>query len=116
MLANAPESPVQPWFLDGFFKVHVNHYLYITADFNILNMSLAQQATQALATSAAGLVETMGAKAINFKQSRRVISGEIHYFDHPYMGMIVQIRRYKRPEPPKAVSAQTPATSQSQSE
>jgi len=104
MLADAPQPPVQPWFLDGFFKVHVNHYLYITADFNIMNMSLAQQATQALAASGA---DTPTVKAINFKQNRRVISGEIHYFDHPYMGMIVQIRRYKRPEPPAPESEET---------
>ena len=39
------------------------------------------------------------AKAIRFKQDRRVISGEVHYFDHPYMGMIVQIRPYTKPEP-----------------
>ncbi|WDE03173.1 hypothetical protein SG34_017345 [Thalassomonas viridans] len=101
MLADAPEAPVQPWFLDGFFRVHLNHYLYITADFNIMNMSLAQQATQALASSGAGSQQSQPVKAINFKQNRRVISGEIHYFDHPYMGMIVQIRRYKRPEPPE---------------
>ncbi|WDE13999.1 CsiV family protein [Thalassomonas haliotis] len=100
MLANAPEPPVQPWFLDGFFKVHVNHYLYITADFNIMDMTLAQQATQALAAQGTSLQEPQRPKAINFKQNRRVISGEIHYFDHPYMGMIVQIRRYQRPEPP----------------
>ncbi|WP_281560557.1 CsiV family protein [Thalassomonas sp. RHCl1] len=100
MLANAPEPPVQPWFLDGFFKVHVNHYLYITADFNIMDTTLAQQATQALAPQGNDLQESTLPKAINFKQNRRVISGEIHYFDHPYMGMIVQIRRYKRPEPP----------------
>ncbi|WDE01305.1 CsiV family protein [Thalassomonas actiniarum] len=100
MLASAPEPPVQPWFLDGFFKVHVNHYLYITADFNIMDTTLAQQATQALAPQGNDSHEHTLPKAINFKQNRRVISGEIHYFDHPYMGMIVQIRRYKRPEPP----------------
>lgn len=114
MLASAPEPPVQPWFLDGFFKVHLNHYLYINADFNVMNMSLAEQATSALLPKRTSLNEQpadnlilqnkVQAKTINFKQNRRVISGEIHYFDHPYIGMIVQIRRFKRPRPPKAQS------------
>ena len=25
-------KPIQPWFLEGFIKVHLDHYLYITAD------------------------------------------------------------------------------------
>jgi hypothetical protein len=32
------------------------------------------------------------------QQLRRVISTQVHYFDHPLMGMIVQIRRYERPQ------------------
>mgnify|MGYP000673678348 FL=1 len=35
----------------------------------------------------------------SFKQDRRVISGEIHYFDHPDIGMIVQIRRFDPSKP-----------------
>ncbi|GGB16126.1 CsiV family protein [Agarivorans gilvus] len=31
--------------------------------------------------------------SFKFDQKRRVRSGEIHYFDHPLMGMLVQIRR-----------------------
>jgi len=99
MLDNAPKAPPQPWFLEGFFNVHLNHYLYITADFNVLNMDMAQYATQQLQPNA-----TTELKPIRFQQNRRVISGEIHYFDHPYMGMIVQIRRHKRPEPEEATT------------
>ncbi|BFT30635.1 hypothetical protein D210916BOD24_18110 [Alteromonas sp. D210916BOD_24] len=32
-------------------------------------------------------------------EQRRVISTQLHYFDHPLFGFIVQIRRYHRPEP-----------------
>lgn len=32
-----------------------------------------------------------------FKQRRRIISNQVHYFDHPYFGMVVELRRYKRP-------------------
>ncbi|MGL1958473.1 MAG: peptidoglycan binding protein CsiV [Colwellia sp.] len=90
------KEPLQPWFLDGFFKVHLDHYLYITADFNILNKTLAEQATQNLSSNKNVNDEV---KLINFSQNRRVISGEIHYFDHPYIGMIVQIRRFDPTKP-----------------
>ena len=45
-------------------------------------------------------------KTIRFEQNRRVISKEIHYFDHPYMGMIVQIRPFNVPEPEVEVAAE----------
>ncbi len=79
------EPPIQPWNIDGFFKVHLDHYLYITADLSIVNTSLLETEDQP--------------KTIGFNQNRRVISGEIHYFDHPYIGMIVQIRRFDPDKP-----------------
>lgn len=93
MLASAPIAPRQDWLLDGLFKVHVDRYLHISADFNLLNMSLDEQASQALRGQPGA-----EPKRIRFKQDRRVISGEIHYFDHPYIGLIVQIRKYQRPK------------------
>ena len=76
--------------------------MFITADFNILDKNLSELATAQLASStsqksATDEVNSAQSKAIRFKQDRRVISGEVHYFDHPYMGMIVQIRPYKKP-------------------
>lgn len=35
--------------------------------------------------------------SIPLAEQRRVISKQLHYFDHPLFGFIVQIRRYKRP-------------------
>ena len=89
-----PIEPVQPWYLDGLFRLHLSHYLYITADFNISNLTASELATAKLAG-----VDELNWQSIPFSQNRRVISGEVHYFDHPYMGMVVQIRRYKKPEP-----------------
>jgi len=103
-----PMPPVQKWFIEGFFNIHLKHYLFITADFSILDKNLSELATANLNTIAPinshpntkiNSPSTIQAKAIPFKQDRRVISGEVHYFDHPYMGMIVQIRPYSKPEP-----------------
>jgi hypothetical protein len=82
-----PTAPLQPWEIDGFFKVHLDHYLYINSEFSIIDIA---QGTEADNT-------------VSFKQNRRVISGEIHYFDHPNIGMIVQIRRFD-PTKPAAIA------------
>lgn len=95
MLA-APIKPPQNWTIDGFLKVEVDFYLHITADINVMNMSLAQLATQQLLPVNDDQDSTL-LKTINFKQDRRVRSKEIHYFDHPYMGMIIRILPYKKP-------------------
>ena len=89
-----PVAPEVDWTIDGLFNVHLNHYLYITAEFNVANSSLAAHETALLSDPEHQI------KAVKFSQNRRVISKEIHYFDHPYMGMIVQIRRYKVPTKP----------------
>jgi len=82
---NIDKPPIQPWGIDGFFKVHLDHYLYITANLSILNTSILEDEDQP--------------KTIKFSQNKRVISGEIHYFDHPYIGMVVQIRRFDPDKP-----------------
>ena len=92
-----PKAPLQPWYLDGFFKVHLDHYLYINADFNVLSHD-------SMLDAAVSSKEKV--KLINFSQNRRVITGEIHYFDHPYIGMIVQIRRFDPSKPPEEAVTQ----------
>lgn len=39
-------------------------------------------------------------KSFSFEQSRRVKNNEIHYLDHPYLGMIVSIKRIEPSEYP----------------
>lgn len=38
-------------------------------------------------------------KPHTFKQRRRIISNQVHYFDHPYFGMVIILKRHKRPAP-----------------
>ncbi|WP_286272002.1 CsiV family protein [Thalassotalea hakodatensis] len=94
-VGQAPTPPLQPWYLNGFLNIYlIGNYLNVKADFSIMNLSLAEQASLALRPNA-----TFELTPVRLKQKRRVISQETHYFDHPYMGMIVQIRRHDRPEP-----------------
>jgi hypothetical protein len=45
-------------------------------------------------------------QSVNFNQLRRVISKQVHYFDHPLFGMIVRINRFRWPEEPsKAIDS-----------
>jgi len=89
-----PQKPSQDWTIEGLLKVEVEHFLHITADFNVINMSLAEQATNQLITK-----QPVKLKSIRLEQNKRVRSKEIHYFDHPYMGMIIQIRRHDQIAP-----------------
>lgn len=78
---NQVNLPSDVWQLDGLFKLHLDHYLFVNTDFNLRRL----------------VGESL--HSINVKQSRRVISGEIHYLDHPHLGIVLQIRRFTPPEP-----------------
>lgn len=71
--------PDQVWQLDGLFKLHLDHYLFVNTEFNLR------------------LPANNGLQTIYVRQSRRVISGEIHYLDHPHLGIVLQIRRFDVP-------------------
>ena len=94
-----PQAPNQDWLVDGLFRLHLNHYLYITADFSVAIPYSSEEAAEKNS-------HAFEFKHIPFSQNKRVISKEVHYFDHPYLGMVVQIRRYKKPEPPAPQSSE----------
>ena len=81
--------------IDGLFRIYIDpfNYLHIVADFNVrkaVEVPLAAgQNDGALITGPQVRLENF-----SFSQTRRVITKQLHYFDHPYMGMIVQIRRH----------------------
>jgi hypothetical protein len=100
--------PAQPWSIDGLFKVHLDHYLYIDSEINIIEPS---SGSLTLTTSQKSKNkrhnEPTPPNIISFKQNRRVITGEIHYFDHPHIGMVVQIRRFDPTKPANQAVSQS---------
>ena len=74
--------PADVWQLDGLFKLHLDHYLFVNTEFNLR------------------IPQADKLHSIYVRQSRRVISGEIHYLDHPHLGIVLQIRRYELPPEP----------------
>ncbi len=104
-----PLAPLQPdasdtpvWELDGTLHIFlVGNYLHIKGDFNLREEALvapprgelSAQASDMLASSLTQGEGQRFLRSYRFDQLRRVISHETHYFDHPKLGMIVQIRR-----------------------
>lgn len=83
------------WQLDGYLKVYLKYinrvpYLHIDSD-----MQYRSPSTHAAADAGSGTETVL--KSVPFTQKRRVISKQIHYFDHPLFGMVVVIRRHQRP-------------------
>lgn len=108
----APLTPEQVREIDGLFRIYIDNfnYLHIDAEFNVRKeIDLFPDAidkgfaslTASTNTITANIDDGQSEQAnktrlvnYHFKQTRRVISKQLHYFDHPYMGMIVQIRRH----------------------
>ncbi|MCY7294222.1 CsiV family protein [Alteromonas sp. a30] len=101
-------KPEQVWELDGRFKLYLQNigrvpYLHIDSHLNyrqpmVLDDMLLPEAFRAEALAEEGSAQPRYfLKPYPFMQLRRVISNQIHYFDHPMFGMVVQIRRYRLP-------------------
>lgn len=99
------------WAIDGNFKVYLDHYLYVDSQLIIRkevteDVSVTQpvnveviddqngvQIAAATQQEVAEVKQKTVIKEILFDQNRRLRSEEIHYLDHPLMGIIVQIRK-----------------------
>ena len=77
------------WELDGLFKVYLEYvnlvpYLHIESEFKHHKLSMDESGKAII-------------NAYPFKQRRRVVSKQIHYFDHPAFGIIVRLERFTPP-------------------
>ncbi|MCV2885193.1 peptidoglycan binding protein CsiV [Aestuariibacter sp. AA17] len=91
------------WQLDGFIKVFLRRirnvpYLHIDSEMAYRVPVISDDNLNKINNSDTP-VEPDLLKSYEFKQLRRVISKQIHYFDHPLFGMVVQIRRHTPPQP-----------------
>ncbi|WP_346993657.1 CsiV family protein [Alteromonas gracilis] len=113
-VSNALRTPI--WEIDGTMKVFLKYinrvpYLHIdsalfyrqpvplsyfsNSDIDAINQTIALNSADN-DNGAATEVEYRLA-SVPLAEQRRVISTQLHYFDHPLFGFIVQIRRYQRP-------------------
>ncbi|MCW8090616.1 CsiV family protein [Alteromonas sp. ASW11-130] len=94
--ADSTQGPIPIWKLDGYMKVFLKYinrvpYLHIESELFYRQPIPINSAQQEQQNPQYRLV------SVPFQQMRRVISKQIHYFDHPLFGMVVQIRRHQLP-------------------
>ena len=124
---NTSELPQETWEFDGFITVHLNHYLFLDAEFNYRQLgtqvvdtelvlakgNLLEQSVKTsadieihkmisdedVADDSTGIgeqfVEINYLQTYALKQNRRTYSGDLHYLDHPKLGILFQIRKYR---------------------
>ena len=99
------------WQLDGIINIYLNHWLYIETDLTLREEGVKKATPLAIAeqqNNIDDLTELDNAQsdisqatpylyAINMKQNRRVRSDQMHYFDHPKLGLLIQIRKMEQP-------------------
>lgn len=91
--------PSEVWELDGLLHVYlVGNFLHIDLDFNLRDVIQLEpearhydEQVDDFLNADAHQLEFL--RAYPFKQLRRVISHQTHYFDHPKYGMVITIRR-----------------------
>ncbi|QSX38567.1 peptidoglycan binding protein CsiV [Shewanella sedimentimangrovi] len=103
--ALAKSDPEPVWQLDGTLNIYLSHYLYIETDLRLRTPGTRQVPQLSMTVDDVPTTTDMSPQmeqqaflyAISMVQNRRVRSGEIHYFDHPKLGMVVQIRKMAQP-------------------
>jgi hypothetical protein len=110
-----PSTIKELWRLDGGITVYLRNvgrvpYLHIDSNLDIRQPIYDPNKTQKTEELSANLLgqdavvinplqQPNFLQSVNFNQLRRVISKQVHYFDHPLFGMIVRINRHRWPEP-----------------
>ena len=86
------------WQIDGYIRVYLKNinrvpYLHIES-----RMYYRQPVPMTIHDIASGAEPRYELVSVPFHQMRRVISKQLHYFDHPLFGMAIKIRRAELPE------------------
>ncbi|MGL5291087.1 MAG: peptidoglycan binding protein CsiV [Vibrionaceae bacterium] len=99
---DAGNSDINPYELDGYIRLYVQHYLFLETDLALFKKA-SHPITPPVAQSDHGDAYAHSTLATNshdsflqaypFQEKRRMRSGEIHYLDHPYIGLIINVRR-----------------------
>ncbi|WP_144208922.1 peptidoglycan binding protein CsiV [Shewanella donghaensis] len=106
-LVSEPQtSPV--WELDGNINIYLSHYLFIETNLALrqpIQKKVVQNEYYQYSTPTdADKVMSPFLQSIPMVQNRRVRSGEVHYFDHPNFGIVMQIRKMEQPSETRPAS------------
>ncbi len=89
--ATATESNFLDRIIDGSIKISSDSYLHVDVDLNYFKALPATN--KILYTHDESFADTADKTVIKLKKSRRIKLREIHYFDHPMLGVILQVSR-----------------------
>jgi len=81
--------------IDGTIRLHLGRYLHLEVDL------LYRNQTEPMASNTFYMLgeEEQPQTLFRMHQTRRMRSGELHYFDHPMFGVLALITPYELPEP-----------------
>lgn len=91
VLRSAKRNSADQPLLQGVIKVSINRYLHV--DLDLLLQGAPKQPGEN------GGFFPGRFQTYRFQAHRRMRSGEIHYIDHPLMGVLILINRFEAPEP-----------------
>ena len=83
---------------DGIIRLRKSRFLHLDVDFAYFPDVLEQPGLEAR-DGAAGRVR-LPASYVRLTESRRIKPDELHYFDHPLFGLIIQVRRLETEDTP----------------
>lgn len=92
---SATKDPI--WQIEGAINIYLNHYLYVETALTLHEEGSKIPPKLDYTDDSASSTPVPYLFNIWMAQNKRVISDEIHYFDHPNMGMILQIRKMTQP-------------------
>jgi len=93
-------ATAEPIKLEGTIRISVNRYLHV--EFDLLRR-IEQSVSYLSYEQSFGDMRTPQSQAYRLyrmQDTRRMRSGELHYIDHPLMGVLIKITPYELPEPP----------------
>ncbi len=101
------DKSIAPWLqlqsesadLSGQLRLHLSLYLHTNIDFKVRNPDWSANTLLANDESASALL--VPAEWVEFKSSRRMKIGELHYIDHPLAGVLLKIERYEPEQSPE---------------
>ncbi len=100
---SGPEVPLKArQRLEGTLRLHLTRYLHLAVDLSYFNGDMTTPEHQFLSDTLSVEVAPL---SFHLQESRRLRSGELHYFDHPVVGVIALVTPY---EPPQAAASPSP--------
>lgn len=91
----------QPSRLEGTVKISLSRYLHVDLDL-LLREQIAAHDPSSQPSLGSYTTATSNYRSYRMQDHRRMRSNELHYIDHPLMGVLVEIRPFEAPEPKPA--------------